>query len=166
MTATVGTPAGAMKSALVEPNAICSRGRASPYWLVLSFEVQGAKQYLALVVVEIIAEHLLVLRHMDWTLLWRSPERAWEGGVPDGFQGRIVSLSLLQQAYPLGLVLLDGLDTLQVHLDILKLFAGDDVVRIHARGRGWRRDDVVARRARPRGGRDKQGIVAVCRAMY
>lgn len=65
-----------------------------------------------------------------------------EGRGPHRFQLCFVMLPFLQNPYPLRLLLLDRMNTLQVHLDIMKLFAGNDVARIHARERNRRSGDA------------------------
>ncbi len=76
------------------------------------------------------------MRFAELTMLWRATQDTGEWGIPHGSQLRIVGLSLLQHPQSFAVVLLDRMETLQVHLDILKLFSCNEEVRIHARTNG------------------------------
>jgi hypothetical protein len=52
--------------------------------------------------------------------------------LPDRLQGGIICLALFQSQEPLGVAVLDELDLLHVHLNIVEFFSADNKPRIHA----------------------------------
>ena len=53
------------------------------------------------------------------TVLRRAPEYARKGRVPDGLESSIVGLAFLQRPQSFTMQLLDMVDALQLHLDIV-----------------------------------------------
>lgn len=68
-------------------------------------------------------------------MLGRTAQDTGERRVPDRLQGGVIRLAFLQPKQPLGVTLLDKLDLLHVHLDIVEFVSTDDEARIHAPGR-------------------------------
>jgi hypothetical protein len=79
-------------------------------------------------------------------VLGRTAEDAGERRVPDRLQGGIICLAFLQPQQPLGVTLLDKLDLLHVHLDIVEFVSTDEEARIHALTKMWRLQSRVHRR--------------------
>lgn len=65
------------------------------------------------------------------TVLRRTAEDTGEGRIPDRLQSGVICLAFLQPQQPLGMALLDKLDLLHVHLDIVELVSTDGEARIH-----------------------------------
>jgi hypothetical protein len=53
------------------------------------------------------------------TVLRRAPEDARKRGVPDGFESGIIGLAFLQRPQSFTMQLLDMVNALQLHLDIV-----------------------------------------------